>query len=616
MNQQLTFELSHKDPSVVAGTIVTCTIDEGQLTDAPSNATLRWTIRGPIGYERTYDVAIKEPKFDFDTSGLRAGQYWICVNAIDPESAPADMARKTATVGFPAAPAATLIAMNPTTTKKRNGDRTIAFVNVSPPTTIAQNGSVPVSLQRTAQESTPDQILWMVIRNRTNAISFRNYQRFIDKVMASQVKRSNNGRPIYRGSDAYELLKQGTNAFLMHETGAVCSPITDPGYPQGGDGKLDPNLAIDNIQDDFARVAGEERRRLGRDITLPEIRAMREVYYEQLNSDHAMLPYIRIIVDRLAELPIKEPWELVNDKGEPERGFGYGILPANTTPVAIELIHSYWDLDEGGIAQTLNHIAARFQGRRLIRGADPLARCNFDFLRPWASMFFSYIQDEIHRLTVRRRAFEYFEEYQLPLLGKAIPPQSMEPSKFLEAFHNLLHIVTAEFYPQDDDTTVIADGFPVLNALRETHLLLAEGAQNQFADLPTQARAETLIMQWLLARPEVRDFLGGKVQVPYEEPWMDRVDTMKALMGWRDVSVTHYRDLAVFGEQLLLSIRYGNWSVINDPQQAANWARYWRPEVQRYCHAYAAATGKNLKVTPDATKPAVLLSQRRSKQHA
>ena len=117
-------------------------------------------------------------------------------------------------------------------------------------------------------------------------------------------------------------------------------------------------------------------------------------------------------------------------------------------------------------------------------------------------------------------------------------------------------------------------------------------------------------MQWLLARPEMREFLGGRVMVPYEEAWMDRVDTMKQIQGWTDVSITHFRDLGVFGEQLVLSIRYGNWSVVNDPQQAANWARYWRPEIQRYTHAYRAATGVDLNERVDATIPAQLLSRR------
>ena len=58
--------------------------------------------------------------------------------------------------------------------------------------------------------------------------------------------------------------------------------------------------------------------------------------------------------------------------------------------------------------------------------------------------------------------------------------------------------------------------------------------------------------------------------------------------------MTHFRDLAVFGERLLLSIRYGNWSVINDSRAAENWARFWRPEVKTYMHSYRAVTGVEL----------------------
>ncbi len=32
-------------------------------------------------------------------------------------------------------------------------------------------------------------------------------------------------------------------------------------------------------------------------------------------------------------------------------------------------------------------------------------------------------------------------------------------------------------------------------------------------------------------------------------------------------------------------------SDINDQELARNWARYWRPEIQSYIHAYNAVTG-------------------------
>src|SRR4029077_2611611 len=121
-------------------------------------------------------------------------------------------------------------------------------------------------------------------------------------------------------------------------------------------------------------------------------------------------------------------------------------------------------------------------------------------------------------------------------------------SRFIEAFHHLLALC-AVFYKQDDDTTVIADGFPVLNALKETHLLITQGGGNQYGDMPWVARMEGLMQQWMLARPEMREFLPSRTMVAYPERWMDRVEAMKSLQGWTDVPVLHFRDLGVFGEQ-------------------------------------------------------------------
>jgi hypothetical protein len=111
--------------------------------------------------------------------------------------------------------------------------------------------------------------------------------------------------------------------------------------------------------------------------------------------------------------------------------------------------------------------------------------------------------------------------------------------------------------------------------------------------------------------------------VPYPEEWMDRVDGVKAMAGWTDVSVVHFHDLGVYGEQIVLSVRYGAWSLTTaTAAQAANWARYWRNEIQGYIHAYRAATGVDL--TADVanvqeavrryTVPSVLLRQRLAMQ--
>ncbi|HEU0173217.1 MAG TPA: hypothetical protein VFV58_03075, partial [Blastocatellia bacterium] len=39
---------------------------------------------------------------------------------------------------------------------------------------------------------------------------------------------------------------------------------------------------------------------------------------------------------------------------------------------------------------------------------------------------------------------------------------------------------------------------------------------------------------------------------------------------------------------------YEDWIGINDQERAKTWARYWRPEIQGYIHAYLAATGVDL----------------------
>jgi hypothetical protein len=316
---------------------------------------------------------------------------------------------------------------------------------------------------------------------------------------------------------------------------------------------------------------------------------------EQLeNEEGKVLPYFKIIREKLSEVPLKKIEDIPGYNGP---DVCYGILRSKLqAPPLMELIWSYW-MEEGGLVQTMNALCLRFQNvRRGGPGNDPLANLNLDPLRPLNNLLWGYIEDERNRLTLNRRNLEYQYEYGISLIGKAVQSIAVAEhrSNFLRGFHSLLR-AAVEFYQQANFTTVIPDGFPILNHLREVHLSLAEGAHNQYGDLPWTSRAEMLSQQWLLARPEMREFLGGRIMVPYTEPWMDRVDNMKSLQGWNSTNITHFRDLATFGEQLLLSVRYGSW---NDPtigaQNAANWAHYWRTEIQRYLHAYKAVTGVDL----------------------
>ncbi len=480
-------------------------------------------------------------------------------------------------------------------------------------------GNVGATLSRTETEPTADVALWVAIRNSTEALSFTNYLRFMDWIFCGKDERTSlnkfeaNRFPDKRGTfrnlvsrpllpftdtDAYRVVKAATDAFVM----VNCGVISDfPPFTADGDRDLDEDY-LDR-----------------RDIPAPGkglSTAFTEDYLESVNGT-STLPYLAIIRRKLPDIPIKaRGFEQVDMNDESADNNCFGLLQRKLAhPCLLELIWSYWH-EEGMLVQTVNAITRRFQNVRAPSPSDPLSNLEIDPLRPLNNIFWGYIQDEQNRLTVVRRNYEYDHHYGLRLEGQAV--QHFRPadtrSKFLEAFHHLLRLCTV-FYKQDDDTTVKADAFPVLNALKETHLILSQGAHNQFGDLPSTARVEMLIQEWLLARPEFREYLPTRIMVAYPEPWMDRVDAMKKIQGWSDTSVLHFRNLGIFGEQLLLAIRWGAWSDVQEPIQAFNWTRFFRPQVQGYIHAYRAVTGVDLAAEVvdtqvDATLPSVLLKKR------
>jgi hypothetical protein len=468
---------------------------------------------------------------------------------------------------------------------------------------LARGDTLPVTMRRTATAPTPDLPLWVVIRNSTEALSFRNYSKFMD-ILLCGLDPHEEGEPIreqfknlqkrralpYTDADAYRLLKIGTEAFLMVHCGVAFS-----GH----------QFTVDDLAEVTSRVSVD-----GKGLNLDRLWSR---YLVEVNGGpDATIPYLALVRRNLKDVPLKNAMFAVADEDSDLPAECFGILRTKLTrPCLLELIWSYWQ-EEGMLVQTLGAISRRFQNVRSATDSDPLALAEIDPLRPLNNLLWGYIQDEQHRLSIPRRVYEYAHHYGLTLDGRAVPPvRPADPrSRFIEAFHNLLSLCST-FFKEDDDTTVMADGFPILNALKEVHLLLSEGAHNQFGDLPSTSRVEMLMQQWLLARPEFTQFLPIRVMVAYPEEWMSRVDAMKAVQGWTDVSVMHFRNLAVFGERVLLSIRYGAWSNVDAPIQAANWARFWRAEIQGYTHAYRAATGVDLTEQPDATLPSLLLRQRR-----
>ena len=291
------------------------------------------------------------------------------------------------------------------------------------------------------------------------------------------------------------------------------------------------------------------------------------------------LPYLKLIESRLSDIcPCPCPQAI------------------QFRPLFVELIWNYWH-EEGMLVHTINAIANRFENKRL-GGKTVLGNLILDPLRPLSNLIWGYIQDKVHRLTTKRREFEYDHQYGITLLaGSGARINSAESNSFfIQAFHNLLHKCSV-FYKEADNLFRVPDGFPILNALREIHLLLSEAAGNQFTDLTMTARAEMMLQQYILSRSEIREFLGARVMVPYDEPWMDKVDTFKAIMGWPGASISYYHDLAENGEKILLSIRWISWTDIDTRDLARDWALRFRDEIQRYIHCYQAVTGVDLSAT-------------------
>ena len=438
-----------------------------------------------------------------------------------------------------------------------------------------------------APQPTDDQGLWAAIRNRTRAIGFDPYANFINHVFCvgeewppyppsregdeetiiniNDIREEiNTIKKEFRinAADSYSVLRLATQFFLFQESG----------------------LVIKDGSDKLFREDQERHRLEDSSATFTTVSAKLERY---LGGSQGELPYLKRILNVfLGHDERKRRERLAYCNGILEHRFG--------NPSMLELIWSYWH-EEAMLVQSMNAIALRFQNRRGLGKRDPLAHLEIDPLHGLNNLLWAQIQNEHNRLTLARRSYEYDHLYGISLYGKAVPTlrSADTRSKFLEGFHTVLNRA-ADFYRQNANTQVNADAFPLLNAIKRVHLCLAEGAHNQFGDLPWTARVEMLIEQWILARPEMGEFLHQRAMVPYREPWMGRVDAMKTLQGWTDTPVTNFNELAVFGEQLILSLRYGDWVDVNDENQARNWALYWKPEIQSYINSYQVATGVDL----------------------
>src|SRR4051794_16900661 len=171
---------------------------------------------------------------------------------------------------------------------------------------------VRVTLDRTESPFTTDELLWEVVKDRTQAISFENYKRFIDRVGV-------DGQ-LFRGVDGYQTLKTATRAWLQHEAGVWFGPYDAEGNPIG-DPVADAFEATFEGQSSLPSTNGK--------ADAKDVARLRKEYLAELENDLKVLPYHKLIVDSLGALPMKASDAVFGD---------YGISPAQLfRPVLLEL---------------------------------------------------------------------------------------------------------------------------------------------------------------------------------------------------------------------------------------------------------------------------------------
>ena len=487
----------------------------------------------------------------------------------------------------------------------------------------AQNvaGSLGVSLQRTATALTADVSHWGAILNITDAMSFNNYDRFMKMVFCGErdlselppfererfLTKENVGRNLltrrslpFIDTDAYRFVKVATEAFVMVNCGII-SEQRRPFFARRDSGYFDrrdvpfPSNGLDALftNDYLTRVSGGSLGAL-------------------------TLPYLAVIRRKLGDIDI-------NIRGfefsAQQASECYGILQEKlTNPCLLELIWSYWH-EEGMLVQTTNAITRRFQNVRGSASQDPLANLEVDPLRPLNNLLWGYVQDEQHRLSVVRRNYEYDHHYGLRLDGRAV--QGMKPADTpLEVPRGVpqpaapVHDVLQAGRRHDDQGRRLPGAERAEGGAPHSHGGPAQPVRRSRFDR-ARRDADAGVAAGPAGVPRVP---ADAHQVAYPEPWMDRVDAMKKLQGWSDTSVLHFRNLGLFGEQVLLGIRWGFWSDVQEPEQAFNWARLFRPQIQGYIHAYRAVAGVDLSAETtvdtqvDATMPSTLLKRRLTAQ--
>jgi hypothetical protein len=248
------------------------------------------------------------------------------------------------------------------------------------------------------------------------------------------------------------------------------------------------------------------------------------------------------------------------------------LVMARPGPWPLELVWSFW-LD----AMRLDDALAVARGLPGLPAGSTVAR------------MLSGIAGDPARIDAGARAEAYRHAYGLRL-DAATSPTLLRQARVPTALATLLRRA-ARLLRDDDDTTITADGLPLLHALADLQNLLNEAVHPALEDVTRALRRDMLLALYALGRPELRPLLPIRRHVVLPEPWMAAVDALATLERRPQVSAGIYARLADAGERILLSVRLGGWAQTADGERAVGWAQFWRAELHAYALAHAIVAG-------------------------
>ncbi len=171
--------------TISEGGIVKLTATPAKLDHAVKRRVFTWKVEGG-----TVTPTSKEgDSAQWDTTGLVPSMYTVSVNLQEFDAHNKKLhefdgtgaVEVTARPGVAAAAVAIPAAVSEATVKQMVREAMADFRESAVSPTF-RAGAIPVTLRRASSIPTTDQILWMVIRQSTNNLSFRSYADFIDDV--------------------------------------------------------------------------------------------------------------------------------------------------------------------------------------------------------------------------------------------------------------------------------------------------------------------------------------------------------------------------------------------------------------------------------------------------